>query len=228
MNEQYNEIDLLEIVKRIKRKWWLILLFAIISSSISFYVTTQMTTPIYQAKSTLFIGKESGGLSNISLSDLQVGNTLVSDYVQLISTNLVTEEVIQDLELNTTVAAFKSNIGVKAINNSRFMRIAYNHPDPEQAKIIVNKLSETLTEKALDIVGVKNIQIVDYAKKPFAPVSPSLKKNLAISIVGGIVIALMIIVLEMAITNTVSNEEEIEAILKVSVLGSVPKFRSVG
>ncbi len=133
-----------------------------------------MTTPIYQAKSTLFIGKDSGGLSNISLSDLQVGNTLVSDYVQLISTNLVTEEVIQDLGLNTTVAAFKSNIGVKAISDSRFMRIAYNHPDPEQAKIIVNKLSETLTEKALDIVGVKNIQIVDYAKKPFAPVSPSL------------------------------------------------------
>ncbi len=107
------------------------------------------------------------------------------------------------------------------------MRIAYNHPDPEQAKIIVNKLSETLTEKALDIVGVKNIQIVDYAKKPFAPVSPSLKKNLVISIVGGVMIALMIIVLEMLISNTITNEEDVESILKVSVLGSVPKFRRV-
>lgn len=225
MEQEYQEIDLVELAQHILKKWYVILIVCIFFAFLAFTVSKYWIEPVYEAQTTLFIGKEPGGISNISLSDLQVGNKLVTDYQELIQTNLVTEEVVNELDLEVSVTDFKEQIQISTIKDSRFMNIAYQHTDRQMAQTIANKLSEKLTEKAVEIVGVQSIQIVDYAKLPQYPVSPNVKKNTAIGGAAGIVVALGIIFLQMMLKDTIAKEEDIEKVLGLPVLGSIPKFK---
>lgn len=224
-NEEYQEIDLVELFRTVLRKWWLIVLLMAIAGGASYYVTETYVTPIYKAESTLFIGKESDMLAGISLSDLNVDNKLVVDYRELIKTRLVTSEVIEELALQTSTPGLIANLGIEIIAESRFMHVTFQDPIPERATQIVNSISEVLAEKAETIVGAKNVQIVDSAIVPTSPISPSKTKNIATAAVLGALIALGIIFLQMMMDNTVKTEADIEKLTGLPVLGVIPKFK---
>ena len=226
MNEQqYQEIDLIELLRHILAKWWLILLLMVISGATAFYITTERIVPVYQAQSTIFIGKESSSITDLNINDFNLENKLVVDYRELIKTRLVTEEVIQELGLVSSTNELIMNMDVQTIQDSRFMHISFKDPVPERAMDIANKLSEILAEKAESIVGVKNIQIVDYAILPEYPISPSLKKNVAIAAVLGMMIGLFVVFVNMMMINTIQKEEDVEKEIGLPVIGVIPHFK---
>ncbi|PKM93731.1 MAG: hypothetical protein CVU84_14205 [Firmicutes bacterium HGW-Firmicutes-1] len=226
MEEVNKKIEMLELTRYLLKSFWLILLITMISVGICYYVTTGKIDPIYEASTTLFIGKESNGIiTNISLDDLQLDNQLVLDYSQLLITDLVTEQVIYELELQVTPDDLREVLSIESIEGSRFIHIKYKSSYPDEAAEIVNKLSETLTEKAIKIVGVKNIQVVDYAKLPKIPISPNLILNMILTGVFGFIGAILIVVLKFMLIGTVQKEEDIEKTIGLPVLGMIPKFK---
>ena len=225
MEQEYQEIDLRELIHIVLAKWWLIVIFFVFSIGITAFVTINYITPMYEAKSTLFIGKETNNIAGISLSDLQFDNKLVVDYRELIKTRLVTEEVIERLDLDVTVSGFVSRLSVATITDSRFINISFQDANPETAARVANVLSEVLVDKAVDVVGVKNVRIVDEAIPPMGPISPRLYLNIAIAGVLGIMIAVFCIFVINMLDNTIKKEEDIEKYLQLSVLGVVPKFK---
>ena len=227
MKDEYQEIDLVELLRVVLRNWWLILLLMLVASSTSYFVTTRYVTPIYEAKSTLFIGKESESIAgfDLSVSDLQIDDQLVVDYRELIKTRLITEEVIEDLALLASPSDLIRNLGISTISDSRFMHITYQDPIPERAVQITNQLSEVLADRAEEIVGVKNVRIVDPAIVPENPISPNVVMNVAIAAVLGIILALFIIFIRMMLDNTIKTEEDIERTVDLPVLGMIPQFK---
>lgn len=224
-NQDYQEVNLLEIVKKVMPKWWVIFLLMVISGSISYYVTSEYMVPEYKAKTTLFIGKESEVLAGISLSDFNLDNKLVVDYRELIKTRLVTSEVINRLSLETTNIELIDKLGIEIITDSRFMHVAFVDPLPERATLIVNTISEELADKAKTIVGVDNVQIVDYAEVPSIPISPNTRNNVMVAMVLGAIVAIGIIFIQMMVNNTIHSEEDMEKTFGVPVLGVIPKFK---
>lgn len=224
MDQEYQEIDLRELLHIVLAKWWLILIFLVLSTVLAAYITISFITPMYEAKSTLFIGKESDSIAGISFSDLQVDNKLVVDYRELIKTRLVTEEVIGDLNLDISVNEFIERLSVTTIKDSRFIHITFQDSNPKTSAMIANKLSATLVDKAVDVVGVENVMIVDHAIVPQGQVSPNLKMNVTISGMLGIMLGLFCVFLLHMLDNTVKREEDIEKHLGLSVLGVVPLF----
>ncbi len=225
MGEEYQEIDLLELVGIVLKKWWLILLFVVIAGGTSYYVTDNYITPTYEAKSKLFIGKEADLLGEISLGELQLDNKLVVDYRELLKTRLVTEEVIQELGLNITTSQLVDNLSVETISDSRFINIIYVDTTPEVAQAITNKLAEVLVDSVQEIIGIKNVQIVDAAITPISPIAPSKVMNVAIAVVLGGMLALFVIFILHLIDNTIKKEEQLEKKLGVPVLGVIPKYK---
>lgn len=226
MEQEFQESDLRELLHIVLVKWWLILLFLVVSAGLAAYVTGNYITPIYAAKTTLFIGKETNSIGGeISIGELQLNDKLVIDYRELIKTRLVTEEVIKDLKLDITVDAFVKHLEVATIKDSRFINITFEDPNPQTAAMITNKLSSTLVEKAVEVVGVENVRIVDEAILPTEQVSPNLKMNVVAAGVLGVLLALACIFLLNMLDNTVKKEEDIEKYFNLSVLGIVPKFK---
>ena len=227
MIEENQEIDLIELLRVVLKNWWLIILLTLIAAATSYLVTKEYVTPIYEAKATLFIGKETDSIAgfDLSVSDLQLDNQLVVDYRELIKTRLITEEVILDLALLAEAEDLVKNLGISTISESRFMYVTYQDPIPERAAQIANRLSEVLAEKAEEIVGVKNVRIVDQAIVPEQPISPNTLMNTAIAGVLGAMIALFIIFIRMMLDNTIKTEEDIEKFTGLPVLGVIPEFK---
>jgi len=225
MQEEYQEIDLIEIIKTVLAKWWLIVIMMVAFGYGAYYYTTNYVTPIYRASTTLFIGREEGTIGGFSMSDLSVGGQLIGDYTQLIRTDLVLGEVIESLGLNMSTGTLNARLSIRVINDSRFVALYYQDPIPERAVIVVNRLSEVLADKADEIIGVKKFSVVDYAVTPRYPISPNVNRNVMMASMFGGAVAVGFIFLLILLDNTVKNEQEVEKLLKVPVLGSIPKFK---
>lgn len=225
MNNEFQEINLGKLVMSVLRMWWLILIMVTVGAISAYIVTANYITPTYEARATLFIGKDTDVLSSISMSDLQIDNKLVLDYRELIRTKLVANQVIEDLNLNISYERMITRLGVDTISDSRFVGVTYVDTDAQRAAMVANRLSETLVIKAQDIVGVDNIQIVDYADAPKAPTSPSMLINVLMAMIIGFIISLVIIFILHKLDNRLKTKNDIEELTGLTVLSEIPKFR---
>ena len=90
------EIDLMEILYVIRSKIVMIILTAMIFGIASGLFTHYMITPKYSSTSSIYVLTNE---SIVSMSDLQIGNSLTSDYIQMIQSRTVIETVIKKLEM---------------------------------------------------------------------------------------------------------------------------------
>lgn len=225
MEQDTQEIDLLELTQKIFKFWWVLLIAATLCAGLSYYVTKYHITPVFEAKTTLFIGKEAGAIASIDLNELSVGNKLITDYRELIKTNQVIEQVIVDLKLDTSAIILKDKIEVRTVNDSRFIYVSVQDPSPKMAQAIADQVSIILKEKAEEIVGAKNVYIVDKAKLPDKQVSPSAPKNTAIAGILGLMVGLFLIFINMMLSNTIEKEDDIEKAIGINVIGVIPSFK---
>jgi capsular polysaccharide biosynthesis protein len=77
----------------------------------------------------------------------------------------------------------------------------------------------------LQIVGVENIRILDQALVPQSPISPNVLLNAVIGGMLGFFISLFVIILMFLMNDTIMNEDDIEKLIGVSVLGDIPEFK---
>lgn len=226
MDERVEPLNMLETIKFILDKWWILVLFSVISAVLTFVVTVIYVQPVYEAETTLFIGKEKNdiGQLGISLSDLQVKNKLVVDYKQIASTRLVINEVLQKLQLQMSIDDFRSNLFISTIEDSRFFTVSFKDHDPVLVAKISNELAKQLTIVAAEIVGVESIRIIDEAIVPDVPSSPHKIRSAFIAGIIGFMIGLLVVFILIIFDNTIENEEDIETLIGLPVIGTIPKY----
>ncbi|WP_212505758.1 YveK family protein [Anaerotalea alkaliphila] len=217
----------MELIHAVLAKWWIVACLGLLGMGSAAFVTAEYITPMYEAKTTLFIGKEANSLAGISISDITLGDKLVGDYRELIKTRLIAEDVVRILELDMPYETLVGRLKISTISDSRFINVNFQDSDPAQAARITDTLSEVLVYRAEEIVGAENVRIVDYAVVPKSPVSPNLRMNVMIAGVLGAMAGLFLIFLLMMMDNTIKREGDIEKHLGISVLGVVPKFKGM-
>lgn len=225
MENEYEEIDLRELIQVVLRKWWLIVILTIISGIGAFVITFFYIEPVYESSTSLFIGKEQNEIAGISIADLQVGNKLIIDYREIAQTRMIAEAVINNLELNMELITFRKNISINNVKDSRLFTIKFQHTNPQLAADIANNVAKELIIKVSEIIDVENIQVIDKALVPVNPIKPNEKLNTLIACVLGAMISLFIIMLMEFLDNTIKTEADIEKHLGVPVIGVIPKFK---
>ena len=103
-------IDLLELFYVLKKKILLILMAALIGGCVAGVYTQFFMTPVYSSMSSILVLSKETTLT--SLADLQLGASLTSDYTVLIKSTPVLEQVIENLNLDTTVEELKNQISI--------------------------------------------------------------------------------------------------------------------
>lgn len=225
--ETTKEVNFKELLEIIIKKWWLILLLTVICFGTAYIYTVKYVTPVYEANTVLYIGQEGGSLGSIdvSLGQLNANSQLLVDYKQIASTRLVVNEVIKNLGLNISYDEFKNNVIIESVLDSRLFTVGFRHSDPQVAKQIADELAKQLTVAVLQIVGVENIRILDQALVPQSPISPNVLLNAVIGGMLGFFISLFVIILMFLMNDTIMNEDDIEKLIGVSVLGDIPEFK---
>lgn len=218
-NDDEIEIDLRELFLALKKKIVWILLTAIVFAGASGLITKFAMTPIYSSTAQLYVVSK-GGLSQIT--DLTMGTQLTQDYMVIVKTRPVLEQVIADLKLDMDYKELEKKITVENPSDTRIMQITITDKDAALAQSITQDLAEVTAKTVAEKMDVKSPTIIEKAYKADKPDSPSLKKNVLIGAVLGFILMAAAIVIQYLMNDTILKEEDIEKYLGIITLAQLP------
>ncbi|MBQ8137090.1 MAG: hypothetical protein IJ174_06620 [Clostridia bacterium] len=220
-NDQEIEIDLLGLFYRLVEKWYYIGLAAVVGALLAWGYTTYMVTPMYTATSALYVISST---SAINLSELQVSNYLANDYMEVFSNWQLMDEIIQDkdLDLDCTISQLTNMISVRNPSSTRLLYITVTHPDPQMAKKLADKVAEHAKSFITEHMSTQSPDVFQKAMLPYRPSSPNKTRNIVIGFLIGALIVAAIYVIQFIADDYVRTPDDIEKLLGVSTLGSIP------
>ena len=219
------ELDLKELISMFLEKKLLIVLVVIIFALMGAIYTLKFVTPIYQSTTSLVLAQIGGDNSeesnSITSSDIALNTNLIDNYRVIAKSKSVAQEVIDNLNLDTTVEILRNRISVTTESDSEVIKITVLDEDPELACKITSEVAEIFMGKVETIYKVNNITVLDKAEMETTPSNINLTKNIVIcAFVGGILIAGYILLINM-LDTTVKTDTDIEKALDIPVLASI-------
>lgn len=212
------------------RKRWIImvalpLIAALTSGVISFFVIK----PVFQASTTLIVGKKAAepGQAAAQILDnsvLLANQQLAKTYASIAQSRTVEQNVIKDLNLPLTVEGLDSMISIKPIKTTEILEIQVTNTDSELAASIANTMAQEFSKAVIEIKKVDSVSIVDAAVIPDKPIKPNKTLNVLIAFVAGFMASVGLVFLLEYLDNTVKTSNDVENLLGIPVLGIIPNY----
>jgi len=223
-----SEMTLEQIFHILIKKLPLIIILACTAGIISGIYSWQFMDNAYQTSSTVMVSSSKDidtSTEQLTASDYYLNVQLVNSYSVLCKTNRVLNQVISTLNLPMTADQLGRMISVTSVNSTEIIYISVTCGDPALAQSICNTLTSVFQNEVITIMKMDNVQIIDKAPLIPNPISPNREKNVLLGVLFGIILgAVLGFVLEF-MDRTVKTEEQIQEILGVSVLGTMPRMK---
>ena len=222
------EIDLLELFFFLLRKWKFLVLGLVIGAIIGGGIAVT-STPTYVSQSMLFVLSETTSIT--SLSDIQIGSELSSDFVVIATSKPVLDTAIEVVEEETGVTLTRDDIldmlTVENEDDTRILIISAEYEDPEVACAVANAVTEATAEQIAALMKSDPPTTVEEAEVAEEAESNGFTKKAAIGGIIGIVIMLIIFIIPYLADDKVKTAEDVEKYVDSTVLAVIPIDRSM-
>lgn len=217
-------ISIKDIFAILRKRWKLILLFLTIPALISGIISYFLLTPVYEASTQLLVNQKNSE-NQIDSNQIQTNVQMINTYSEVIKSPVILEKVIDDLNLSQNADQLSHKITISNQENSQVFSLTVQDSSPTLAVEIANAVAKTFQKEVKSIMNVDNVTLLAKAemKNNPTPVAPSPLLNVAIAMVIGLIVGIGLAFLLEYIDNTIKDEKDIEDLLGMSVLGSVPK-----
>lgn len=219
-SREETEIDLLELVHAIWSKIWLVIIVGIIGVLMAGGYTKYAVTPQYSATSTIYIFGNSTSISSIANMDLT--NQLSADFQILAQSRAVLEKTLNELNLDMSYGELASSVSVSNPADTHFLKLTVTNPDPDVAMEISNKLAEVAADRVAEVMNTDRPNLMEKAVSPVAPSSPNLMKNAFLGGVVGAVLVILLVIIQVLMNDKISTAEDVQKYLGLNVLASLP------
>lgn len=216
-------ISLQDLFKTLKKRVGLIALLTILAITIAGIVSFLILTPIYQASTQILVNQEKTDPNQVINQNIQADLQLINTYSVIIKSPAILTEVIEQLGLDKNTDELTSQISVDTAENSQVVNLTVEDADPALAVEIANTTASVFEEEIQNIMQVNNVTILTPAimKEDPSPVAPNPMLNMAIAAVVGLMLGVGIAFLIEYLDTSMKNEQDIEDILGIPVLGLV-------
>lgn len=218
------EINLLEVFEYFKNKLVWIIASILVALLIGNIFTLATRVPMYRSNTTILLVGQSENAS-LSQNDVNVNNNLVNTYSEIIKSRRVLSQVINNLDLDYTVAELSKNIIVGTKEGTQIITVAVNDSDAKRAKDIANEVSKVFAADVKELYKLDNVTIIDSAIKAAAPYNLTYAKDNVIYFAIGLVLSCGVIFVMFYFDTTIKSADSIEEKLGLTVLGVVPEER---
>lgn len=229
--DKYLEIDLLQILKVLKRRALAIAAAAVACGLVFFLVSQFLITPKYQAEAMIYINNNRTAQTDMSInsSDLQASQSLVDTCIAIINTRAVYDQVKEKTGVDYTYGQLTGMVTASAVNSTELLSIKVESADPKEAAELANAYMEVASKTMMNTVIGSNTKEVDRATVPKHKSSPSVTRNTLIGFLLGMVAAMGVAILFELMNTVIRTEKELnEAVKDVPVLGVIPDFKMLG
>jgi capsular polysaccharide biosynthesis protein len=195
--------------------------FGLVSGVISYF----FLTPIYQASTQILI-KAKSEQTILNYNEVQTNLQLINTYNDIIKSNAILDKVVAELNLDMNADQLKGKFTVGSETDSQVVYISVQDADANMAATIANKTAEVFQKEIVNIMSVDNVSVLDKAKvaENQAPIKPQPVMNVAIAIVVGLMASVGLAFLLEYFDNTIKNEQDIEKILGLPILGVIAQI----
>ena len=231
MNNQENqavEIDVFAMLKTLWKRKFSIVLVALVFAIAAFGYSAFLAKKEYQSTSRIYVvsrqNQDNNALTN---SDLQAGSYLVKDYREIILSQNVLSQAIEELKLDMTPAELSKKISVSVPTDTRILSITAKDGDPKEAARIANGLRNVAAEKIISVTKVSDVTTLDEAEVPQSPSSPNIRRNVLLGFVAGAGLIVVLLVVVEVLDDRVKRPEDVEELMGLPLLGVVPDIKKL-
>ena len=221
------EIDL----KNILQSFWdrkigmaIIILICVI---LGYIYTTYFVSPVYTATATAILtsnGESEDTQPSVTQTEVNLNNSLLSTYRGIATSDSVVNKVISNLGLNISAESLKSQISVTSATNTQIINFSVENADPSLAAKIANEIRRVFAERVAELYDMNNIKPLDDAKVPTAPSNINHVKDILLFTAGGLVLAIIYVVIANFFDNTVKSSSDIEKAIGINVIAEIPIY----
>ena len=226
-NSVNKEYDLKQLLGMIWDGKWIIVIFVLLGFILGWVYVQFFVTPVYTATVKLILTKDEDELDKqgLTTSDVNLNDKLIETYKVIAIDDSIINEVISNLNLDMTNANLKKEIGISAQTNTQIININVTDENPSLAASIAEELAEIFPKKIKEIYKVDNLQRLnkDKVEKPMSPSNIHNRRTILIFMAGGLVLALVIIILKNTLKSTISTSKDIEDSTGLLVLAELPE-----
>lgn len=198
---------------------WILLTALLCAVATGFYVS-RYVTPIYQATSKIYIA---GSETTISLSDIQLGSSLATDYQEAFKIWHVHEMVNEELGLNYSYSELSKMVSVYSPSGSHILYINVQSADPEEARLLADTYAHIIPDFIAEKMELRRPQLIQVAQLPSVPVTPNLKGDILEALLIGGFLAAAVVVLLYLLDDRIRTSEDIERATGLATFGILMK-----
>lgn len=221
------EINLKELFDYLKERILIILIIILAVLVVGCIYSIFIKVPMYQSETTVVLVSDDGtsGGGTTTQSDINLNQSLVSTYSEIVKSRRIADKVIKNLSLNYTIDELLDNISVSNTAETEIINIIVKDQDKALAADIANEVVKVFGEEIKDIYKLQNVSVIDVAEEAEEPYNINMLKDLVIYLLVGVVLACGTIFVIYYFDTTIKSAEEIENKLGLPVFGIVPKVK---
>lgn len=206
------EIRFGDLIYAVLKKWWLVLVFALVMGSIAFLYTRMTYVPLYTANASMVLN-----------TDKSYDINMVNTYSPILESDNVLEKVAAESQRIIDPEIMRKSIEITSPNGSGVINVAVTEADPQMAMDIANAMIKVAPGVIAETLTIGTFKALDNAKLPAIPEPPNYLLNVAIGIIFGVVLAVFIIIGLRILHPKIRSEKEINQNLLLNVLGEIPE-----
>lgn len=221
-----DEIDLKQLLELFWNKKVLILIVVLIAVIMGYIYTSFLVKPKYTSSTTLILAQRNSADSTgtITSTDVTLNDKLIDTYKEIATSNSVVRTVVSNLGLaSTKEAEIKKKVNVTAVTGTQILKVSVTDSNADMATKIANEMGQVFSKRIADIYKIDNVSIVDEAETTGIPSNINHKKDMLIFLVGGIVVAVALVLLINMLDNSIKSSTDIERALNLNILAEIPE-----
>ncbi len=231
----HKEFSIVDIFKVLIRKWWILLISAIIFGCFAFAVSNYLIAATYVSKGMIYVNSdyisELEALKNDSFKDLNL-STIVSSqklattYIEILKSNSFLNAVSEHANIGISGERILKMMSIKTKNETEVLEISISNTNPQTATILVDSILELSKKHITRVVNGGSVEIIDKARYPVLPVGPNKPKYVFAGLLFGILISSLILMLADILDNRVKDQSDLTNRYTYPILGLIPSIRS--
>lgn len=217
------EIDLTTLFRMLINRWYVIILSTLVLFGLAYLYAFVILDDEFTANTSMIVLVENENQTNEQ--NFNFSQKLTKTYTELAKSNLVINQVKENLGLNLTNDRIRDMMTISGVQDTPVIKLSIVAKDQDLAQSLANETVEVMQIVSLNYEGFDNIEIIDSAFRPEIPSGPNRLLYVVIGTLLGGIVGIGIVFLVELFDRTIKSPIDIEQKLGLRLLALIPDYQ---
>jgi Capsular polysaccharide biosynthesis protein len=224
-----NELSIFYLIDLFKKRWWGIVISALIGATAAFCFSSFMVAPLYQSTAMMYVDPNIEDQQTIAVesASLNYAFSIIDTYIEILKSNAFMENVSKALNNRYTPEQLSKMITFTTKEKTKLFNVSVEASTPDDSLLIANTIGKLAPEMIINITDASVVSVADAPLKPEGPSNDNTGRNTVLGFVLGMALAIGVIIVIDMFDVRIKSEEDLINSYEIPVLGCIPNFEKI-